>query len=78
MVGEGVRKNVGEVGSAITSGLFHQYHKLWKPAVWIHHLGLFSPHKILSSDSPTDINMTKGTLLTYTRIQLWPMCSPDW
>ena len=70
MVGEGARKNVGGVGSAITSGLFPQYHKLWaagNPPSRSTSLGLFSPHKILSSDSPTHthVNMTKGMLLTY-------------
>ena len=70
MVGEGARKNVGEMGSAITSGLFPQYHKLWvggNPPSGSTSLGLFSPHKILISDSTqnTHINMTKGTLLTY-------------
>ena len=70
MVGEGARKNVGEVGSAITSGLFSQYHKLWaagNPPSGSTSLDLFSPHQILSSDSPTHrhVNMTKGMLLTY-------------
>ena len=87
VVREGARKIMGEVGSAITSGLFPQYHKLWPPGnppSGSTSLSLFSPHQILSSHLPTHThthththtNMTKGTLITYMRIQLRPTRSP--
>ena len=55
MVKEGKRKNVHEVGSAISTGLLPSYHKSWAPgppSPVSTSPDIFSPHRVPSS-APT-------------------------